>query len=196
MPKISVHLENDLELKAERDDVWGMVTEVPQVITCIPGGKLLETVDDSTWRAEVALDLGFTRVVFLADVRRKELDAENSKATLEIDAVDRKGKSSAHAVMRSTLSATRGGATVVKVDTDVAMEGEVARFGSGIVEDVSYEIVDQMAKCLQERLAQPPPEAAAGPARQPAAGKKLSLWGALVLWIRGRRRRRKAQKHR
>lgn len=193
MPKISVQLENDLELDADHDRVWDMVTAVPQVIPCIPGGKLVETVDDSTWKAEVALDLGFTRVVFLADVKRKELDPLNSRTTLEIDAVDRKGKSNAHAVMRSTLSPA-GDATAVKVDTEVEMEGEVARFGSGIIEDVSYEIVDQMSKCLQERLAQPVPSGPAGSAPRPAEGKKLSLWGAVMLWIRGRRRRRQAQK--
>jgi carbon monoxide dehydrogenase subunit G len=192
MSKVSVQLDNDLELAADRDRVWAMVTAVPQVIPCIPGGRLLETVDDSTWKAEVALDLGFTRVVFLADVKRKELDEANSRAMLEIDAVDRKGKSTAHAEMQSTLSSD-GDLTMVKVETAVEMEGEVARFGSGIIEDVSYEIVDQMTKCLQERLAQPGVAGETAPP-PPAAGKKLSLWGAVMLWIRGRRRRRQAQR--
>jgi uncharacterized protein len=185
MRAVSVQLENELTLDATRDRVWDLFNDVPQVIPCIPGGRLVETVDDSTFKAEVALDLGFTRVVFLADVVRQDIDAATGRAVLAIRAVDSKEKSRAEAVMSSTLAAA-GERTQVTVVTDISMEGEVARFGPGIIEDVSYEIVDQMAQCLQSRLAQP--VEAAQPAVQ--VQNKLSLWRALVLWLRGRRRRR------
>jgi hypothetical protein len=74
----------------------------------------------------------------------------------------------------------------VTVVTDISMEGEVARFGSGIIEDVSYEIVDQMTQCLHSRLARPIDDSPGVEAPE----NKLSLWRALLLWIRGRRRRR------
>jgi carbon monoxide dehydrogenase subunit G len=185
MSRISVQLENELTLDATRERVWELLTDVPQVVPCIPGGRLLEANGDSAWKAEVALDLGFTRVVFLADVTRRDLDRE--RAVLDITAVDAKGRSSAEATMTSVLSAAEDG-TQVTVHTDLTLEGEAARFGPGIVEDVSYEIVEQMAGCIRGRLAD-----GAG-ARTGTAPRKLSLWVALRLWIRGRlgraRRRR------
>ncbi|MDX6590818.1 MAG: uncharacterized protein QOJ13_14 [Gaiellales bacterium] len=188
MSRIAVQLENELKLDAGRERVWDLLTDVPQVVPCIPGGRLLETTGESTWKAEVALDLGFARVVFLADVTRRDLDSE--RAVLDISAVDSRGRSSAQATMISVLSAA-GAGTQVTVHTDLSIEGEAARFGPGIIEDVSYEIVEQMAGCIQSRLAEPL-EAGAQPRPAPS---KLSLWGALRLWIRGRlgrARRRKA----
>jgi hypothetical protein len=185
MRAVSVQLENELMLDASRDRVWDLMNDVPRVIPCIPGGRLLEAVDDSTWKAEVALDLGFTRMVFHADVVRRDVDAALGRAVLAIRAVDSKEKSRAEATMTSTLTSA-GAQTQVTVVTDISMEGEVARFGSGIIEDVSYEIVEQMSQCLQSRLAQPLDDT-----RQPELPEnKLSLWRALLLWIRGRRRRR------
>jgi uncharacterized protein len=180
MSRVAVQLENELLLDAGRDRVWDLLTDVPQVVPCIPGGRLLETTGDSTWKAEVALDLGFTRVVFLADVTRRDLDAE--RAVLDISAVDSRGKSTAQATMTSVLAAAEAGSTQVTVVTDLSIEGEAARFGSGIIEDVSYEIVEQMAGCLRTRLAD-------GAAATAPAHAKLSLWVALRLWIRGRLKR-------
>src|SRR3954453_7703842 len=139
MRAVSVRLENDLLFDATRERVWGLLNDVPQVVPCIPGGRLLETVDESNWKAEVALDLGFTRMVFAADVVRREADAAGGRAVLAIHAVDRKEKSRAEATMTSTVTSV-GARTQVTVVTDINMEGEVARFGTGIVEDVSYEI--------------------------------------------------------
>src|SRR5688572_9009683 len=137
MRAVSVKLENELILDATRDRVWDLMNDVPQVIPCIPGGRLLEAVDDSTFKAEVALDLGFTRTVLFADVVRRDVDATLGRAVLAIHAVDSKEKSRAQATMTSTLAPV-GAQTQVSVVTDVNMEGEVARFGSGIIEDVSY----------------------------------------------------------
>jgi carbon monoxide dehydrogenase subunit G len=185
MRAVSVELENELLLDAARDRVWALMNDVPQVIPCIPGGRLLEAVDDSTWKAEVGLDLGFTRMVFHADVVRRDVDATAGRAVLVIHAVDSKEKSRAEATMTSTI-APAGAQTQVSVVTDINMEGEVARFGPGIIEDVAYEIVEQMTQCLQARLAQPLDQAP----RAAPTENRLSLWRALVLWLRGRRRRR------
>jgi uncharacterized protein len=181
MSQVSVELENTLILPAARERVWDLMTDVPQVVPCIPGGRLVETIDDTTWKAEVSLDLGFTRVVFLADIARRELDEAQGRAVLEITAVDAKGKSTARATMASQLAPGEGG-TQVTVLTDLRMEGDVARFGAGIIEDVSYEIVEQMTACLQARLREPTQNG-----QRPVRGSgKLSLWAALVLLIRGR----------
>jgi carbon monoxide dehydrogenase subunit G len=186
MSNVAIQLENTLTLDAPRDRVWRLITDVPQVVPCIPGGRLVEAIDESTFKAEVALDLGFTRVVFLADVLRRELEPDEGRAVLEINAVDSKGKSTAHATMTSLLSDGDGG-TEVTVVTAVNMEGEVARFGPGIIEDVSYEIVEQMTRCVQARLA----DLESGATGPPATAGKLSLWMAVRLWIRGRIRRRR-----
>src|SRR6266511_923107 len=103
MSKVAIELENELTFDSTPKRVWELMSDVPSLVPCIPGARLLEAVDDSKWRGEVALDLGFTRVVFIADVVRREMDADAGRTVIEIDAVDSKGRSTAKATMTSLL---------------------------------------------------------------------------------------------
>jgi carbon monoxide dehydrogenase subunit G len=69
-----VRIENSFEVPAAADEVWALLMDVPRVVPCMPGAKLIETVDESTWKTKMSVKLGPMTLGFTADVKREEAD--------------------------------------------------------------------------------------------------------------------------
>ncbi len=150
--------------------------DVPRVIPCMPGATLTETVDDSNWKAKLNVKLGPISLAFDTDVKREETDEPARRATLSAKARESRGRGAAQATIVSALSQLDGG-TRVDVTTDLMLTGAVAQYGRGIVEDVSQQMVQSFANCLQAQLVAEPEEAEAAVAAQakPVGGLRLGL---------------------
>jgi carbon monoxide dehydrogenase subunit G len=74
-----VRIESSFEVPAAADEVWALLMDVPRVVPCMPGAELIETVDDSTWKAKMSVKLGPMTLGFTAGVsarKRTRPDAE------------------------------------------------------------------------------------------------------------------------
>lgn len=158
-----MRMENSFEVAAPPDAAWALLMDVPRIIPCMPGAKLEETIDESTWKATMAVKLGPISLSFLTDVKREEVDEAARRATLSAKAREARGRGNAQATIESSLTAQNGG-TRVDIVTDLALAGAVAQYGRGLVEDVSSQLVTSFAECLQEQLAATPEQAQAPPA--------------------------------
>ena len=176
-----MRLENTFDVPAPPQRAWAVLMDVPTVIPCMPGAELVETVDDSTWKATISVKLGPMSFVFASDVRRTAADEAARTATLEIAAREVRGRGSGQATVTSSLQPTTEGTRVTTV-TELTMAGAVAQYGRGLVQPVSAQLVASFAACLRESMlaeqAAPPP-----PAR-PVSGLRLGL-AAFVHWLHG-----------
>jgi carbon monoxide dehydrogenase subunit G len=179
-------LENGFEVPAPRERAWALLMDVPRVIPCMPGAELTETLADDHWKADVAVKLGPVRLSFDADVVREEVDEVSGAVALVARARERRGRGGATARIRSTLSTSDSG-TRVDIVTDLSLTGAVARYGRALVEDVSQQLVEEFANCLQSQLAVAPADAPPKPPREPR-GISLLL---RAIWRRLTRRFRK-----
>lgn len=179
--------------------------DVPRVIPCMPGAELTETVDESNWKAKMSVKLGPMTFAFATDVKREGADEEARRATLSAKARELKGRGGGQATIESTLEPVDGG-TRVQIVTDLALSGAVAQYGRGMVEDVTGQLVNRFAACLESQLAAPPAAtptttepgaepasetrpAQAAPARaEPVAGLPLAARAAARAAIRALRR--------
>jgi uncharacterized protein len=174
-----VKLENSFEVPARPEQVWDLLMDVHRVIPCMPGAKLDEEIDDTTWKATMAVTLGPIALSFKTDVKREEADAAARKTRLSAKAREARGRGNAAATIDSSLTPQNGG-TRVDIATDLTLAGAVAQYGRGLVEDVSSQLVGQFADCLEKQLAGSEEEAvAAVQARsRPVGGVRLGI-GAL-----------------
>jgi len=69
-----MRLENSFEVTATPEAAWELLMDVPRVVPCMPGAELIETVDESNWKARVRVKLGPIPLTFLTDVRRDAVD--------------------------------------------------------------------------------------------------------------------------
>jgi carbon monoxide dehydrogenase subunit G len=180
-----MRLENTFDVPAPPERAWELLMDVPRIVPCMPGAQLVETVDDSTWKATIAVKLGPMSFQFASDVRRGDTDRSGWRAQLDVAAREVRGRGSGNAEITSTLAPTDEG-TRVTIVTELTMAGAVAQYGRGLVQPVSAQLVDSFAACLRETMLadRPAPQA---PAR-PVSGLRLAF-AALAHWLRhiGRR---------
>jgi carbon monoxide dehydrogenase subunit G len=173
-----VRLENSFEVPAAPERAWDLLMDVPRVVPCMPGTELTETVDDSTWKARMRVKIGPMSFAFATDVKREAADEAARRARLSARAREERGRGGGQATIESTLVPVDGG-TRVQLVTELTLQGAVAQYGRGMVEDVSAQLVDRFAECLQAELTKPEdgaPAREAGAPRPPAeAVSGLSL---------------------
>ena len=141
-------LENSFDVDAPPETAWALLMDVPRVIPCMPGAKLLETVDDENWKAQMDVKLGPIGLTFATDVKREATDEAARVARLSARARETRGRGGGQAAIESTLTPTDGG-THVDIVTELSLTGTVAQYGRGLIADVSRQLVDSFAECLR-----------------------------------------------
>src|SRR5436190_3327062 len=121
-------LENSFEVKAAPETAWDLLLDVPRVIPCMPGAELVETVDDSTWKARMRVKLGPISLSFLTDVHREQVDEAARSVRLAASAREERGRGAATATMESRLE-SNGDTTRVTTRTDLTLSGPAAQYG-------------------------------------------------------------------
>lgn len=184
-------LENSFEVAAPRQAAWELLMDVPRVVPCMPGAELTETVSDDAWKAKMAVKLGPIALTFNTDVTRVAVDDAAGSVTLSAKAKEARGRGGAQAQIQSSLTDI-GGKTRIDIVTDLALSGAVAQYGRGIVQDVSAQLVQKFAECLEAQLVAATPEEAQQAieeAAKPVSGLSLGL-GAIwrsILRLFGRK---------
>lgn len=187
-------LENSFEVSASPEAAWALLMDVPRVIPCMPGAELVETVDESNWKARMRVKLGPISLSFLTDVNREEVDEAARRVRLATKAREERGRGAATATIESSLSSAEGRTRVTTL-TDLTLSGAAAQYGRGLVQGVTEQLLQSFADCLERQLAPsaesqdgPTPPAAAQP--RPVSGLRLgarALWTSLVRLVRRRR---------
>ena len=149
-----MRIESSFEVPADRSTAWALLMDVPRVVPCMPGAELVEKIDDSNWKANMSVKMGPIALTFATDVRRVEADEQAGRVVLSAKAREVRGRGSAQATIESTVAAAEGG-TSIGVVTDLTMSGAVARYGRGIVQDVTEQFVTQFAEGLRSELEGP-----------------------------------------
>jgi uncharacterized protein len=160
-----MRLENTFDVAAPHDVAWRLLSDVPQVLPCMPGAELVEVVSDDSWKARLHVKLGPIALQFLADVKREAMDEGAGRVVLLAKAREARGRGSADARIESLVSDADGEGTRVDLVTELELRGAVAQYGRGVVADVAARLTREFADCLARTLA----DRETGEARDPGA---------------------------
>jgi uncharacterized protein len=187
-----VKLENSFEVSASPDAAWDLLMDVPRVIPCMPGAELIETVDETHWKARMKVKLGPISLSFLTDVAREDVDDAERRVRLATKAREERGRGAANATVESSLVSAEG-RTQVNIVTDLMLTGMAAQFGRGLIQDVTAQLLDSFAYCLEQQLATTPEnasgEVAAAEPPEPKAVSGLRLGAAATRSMFARHKR-------
>jgi carbon monoxide dehydrogenase subunit G len=143
-----VHLSGETEIAANRQRVWGTVTDPRQVAACVPGQPKVEVVDDRHMKVTAVAGSGFLRTTVVVDIRLVDLEAP-SRATAAASAVVMGGPVKADGSLE--LTELPGGRTEARWSADVTLGGFLAGFAA-MAEAPVRGGVDQTLACLKAKI--------------------------------------------
>jgi carbon monoxide dehydrogenase subunit G len=149
------------------DDAWAHFNDISSVAECFPGATVTSAEGD-TFHGSVKVKLGPIALVYNGSGTFTEKDETAHRMVVDAKGKDKRGNGTAGALVTMQMTAA-GGSTDVEVVTDLAITGKPAQFGRGVMQDVSDKLLGQFVACLEQRLEEPTPAAAAPVETPPAA---------------------------
>lgn len=152
---MALEITREFEVSQPPEKVWAFLTSPERVVECLPGGKLLEEVDERTFRGEMGLTLGPIGTTFQGEIRFERLDEEALEVEMSGRGKDREGAGGARMTMKSKLHRLDDGGTRVSVEQTVSLSGKVASFGrSGVVQGVADFMFGRFTGCVERKLSE------------------------------------------
>jgi carbon monoxide dehydrogenase subunit G len=161
-----MELRNSFTVAAEPATVWAHLLEVENLVPCMPGAELVETVDDTHWKGRLKIKFGPVALAFSGDVAMVERDDAQRTLRLTGAGKDKSGRGSASAdVVVAVVPGQVEGTTTVDITQDLKVSGQIASFGRGMIADVSRSMTQQFAGRLEAQLTAEPaaPEVTGAP---------------------------------
>jgi carbon monoxide dehydrogenase subunit G len=188
-----MRVEQQIRIGRPLNEVWAFLSDVPAVVSCIPGAELGESLGDDRYRGTFHLKVGPLTAKMEGEGKLTRDEATKS-GSIEGKGIDRRGGSRVSTVMSYRVTDDPGGA-VVDIAADLTLAGPLSQIGrTGLIEDVAKRLTEEFSETLGRRLAEAAaatPEAPATPApSEPTrfdAGRVLrqSLWKRLRAWLAG-----------
>lgn len=179
-------IENSFHVPAALEQSWEIITDVPSLVSCMPGAELTEVRPDGAYRGIARVKIGPVQLQFDGEARLHDVDAQAHTMKVRSRASDAKGRGSVASDMAFAL-APEGSRTRVDVLTDLTLTGAVAQYGrgAGLIKEVANQFTRDFAANLESMVltkTRNPP--------RPASGLRL-LFAALramaARWLGGRK---------
>ena len=148
-----MELKNAFEVNMPADRAWPILLDVPNIVQCVPGAELLEKIDDKSYKGRVSVKLGPVLLTFDGIAKFAEINDTDRRVRVEARGNDKKGRGSAQAAVVMNVIPT-GETCQVTTITELQLFGSIAQYGraSGLIADVSTEIVNRFAANLNRRI--------------------------------------------
>ena len=169
-----MEFDNSFDVPLPPAQAWKILLDIERIAPCMPGAKLTEVVGANIYKGNIAVRLGPVALTFAGIVKFEEIDEGKHTARVSAQGTDAKGRGGANAASSFRIEPAGSGSKVI-VHTNLSLSGSVAQYGRGvgIIQATATQLMNQFAKCLNEKFAQEHPGAALtspapGPTVQPS----------------------------
>ncbi len=134
------------------NEVWNFLSDPTKIVTCVPGAKLTEKIDDQNFKGTVTMKIGPVVTSFNGQIKLVRLDEATHTMEIHGKGVDTKGKGSADMVLTGNLVDNGDQTTEVTNNMELSITGKLAQFGSRMIVDVSDHIFKQFLSNFRNQL--------------------------------------------
>lgn len=179
-------IENEFVVHAPKQEVADYLLTPDRMLHCVPGIEEVTEEGDGTYSAKLHAKVGPVKAAFQGNVTFDGSESPDKiKATAE--GRDRRTGSSVQVVLEASLTELDERETRVSNHADVTMRGRFARFGGGVIQSISQEMIQDFAGCVQHELTgeEPPERSSSGLASTALRG----VWKNSTSRLSGRQKR-------
>lgn len=169
--------ENTLDIPEDADKVYASLTDIQAVAPCVPGATL-ESEENGVYGGSLKMKIGPISAQYQGTLQFVEQDAAARRAVISATGTDVHGQGGADATF-SFVVEPAGAGSVLRIETDVQIQGKIAQMGSRGIQKVAQRLLAQFGANLSAMIAQQ----GAGPATtatspSPLAASQAALSGA------------------
>lgn len=188
---MQVTLDKTYPIKAPLQACWGVLSDIAELSTCMPGAAITEKIDEKNYKGSVKVKVGPATAAFAGDIEVISVDEINRTLVMMGKGAD-KGGSSASMHLTATLVANSDGSTNLLGKADVIVNGKFAQFGGRMMTSVSDMILAQFAGNFEiKAMASSPADAGSpgtdaattNPEVAPPAQAVTELNGLAIVWM-------------
>jgi carbon monoxide dehydrogenase subunit G len=150
---LSVQIQNRFEVPVAPGEAWPFLLDVPSTVPCFPGAELIEQIDADNYKGRVTVKLGPLTMVFNGKLRIEERNEAAHSGLVKGMWTEAKGRGNATTTTRFAMIA-HGEGTLVTIDSDVQLAGQVAQYGRGVgmIADIATQLVEKFATNLRATI--------------------------------------------
>ena len=135
----------------DRERLWDVLMDVPNVARCVPGVESVESVDGHAYTGRLKVHVGPIRLSLDGTITIEEQDRSAWRARMRADANDRTLGGGIRARMSLTLTPGDEG-TRLRVETDLAVLGKIGEFGQPIIKKKADALLQEFTRNLRSAL--------------------------------------------
>jgi|SRR5579859_195872 len=172
---MAIQIEKTFQVKEPIEQVWGLLSDPRRVAACVPGAKISEQVNATTYKGAISVKVGPSATDYNGEVQILRLDEENHQIELVGKGQDARGRGSASMKMTGKARALETGGTEVTSISELNVIGMLAQMGTRVINEVSNVIFAQFIKNFQAQLRSS--EGAVTPEAKPLSAASVA-WAA------------------
>jgi carbon monoxide dehydrogenase subunit G len=186
---MQVTLDKQYPVAAGVDAAWAVLSNIPELATCMAGAQITEEIDATHFKGSVRVKVGPAVAAFAGTIEVLSLDPVARTLKMIGKGAD-KGGSSASMELTATLVPADNGHSTLQGHAEVIVNGKFAQFGGRMMTSVSDMILAQFAETFSQKAqvvqgaAAPVSAAAPGaPAAPTAPVVARELNGLAIMWM-------------
>jgi carbon monoxide dehydrogenase subunit G len=186
---MQVTLDKQYPVAAGVDAAWAVLSNIPELATCMAGAQITEEIDATHFKGSVRVKVGPAVAAFAGTIEVLSLDPVARTLKMIGKGAD-KGGSSASMELTATLVPADNGHSTLQGHAEVIVNGKFAQFGGRMMTSVSDMILAQFAETFSQKAQVV--QGAAAPVRATAPGAPAAptapvvareLNGLAILWM-------------
>ena len=144
-----MNLDGSAVLRADREQVWSMITDPSVLARTIPGCMSLEQLGDDQYRMTVSVGVGAIKGTYVGEVR---LSDQNRPESYVMHASGSGGPGQVKAVVPIVLTDNGDGTTTLTYSADAVIGGPVAGVGQRMITGVAKRTAQQFFTAIDHEL--------------------------------------------
>jgi carbon monoxide dehydrogenase subunit G len=154
-----LRFEQAVSVEARPSDVWVFIQDVPRMGECLPGLESVTEDGNGGYVGALKITVGPISVRLEGKMRIGAVDAENHSTQLEVEAGDRRIRSSVRSTTTMTVVAAGDDDCQLLVTTEAAIAGKLGQFGQAVLRKKTDQLLCQFAENMARILGAPAPDA-------------------------------------